>query len=322
MIAALAFLLLAAPAQDEISKILERLKTDDAAQRRTALAELHARGEAGVAAAIRALGGPASAPSERITALLKQLASKAWKERDEAMQGLIRLGRPAKPALEALPADADPEVAWRVRSALAEIAERAGREDAIDELRGGALCEFLGEAGDAGAVGPLLGILDAGPADARPELKLRAADALGKLAGRLQPRQAEQTADLVLGMLEKSVSPLQKALLIRVLGRLRAPACVRPLSALLADRSEKNLHLKRACLAALGQTGDAAALRAVIEALRSDDAYVRQAAAAVLEEATGAPPGIDPRATAEENHEAVGRLREWWAKKYSRAWED
>src|SRR5438876_3905290 len=179
-------------------------------------------------------------------------------------------------------------------------------------MRNIALCEFLGEAGDARAVGTLLRILASGPADPRPDLKIRAADALGKLAGRLQPAQGEAAADTVLAMLEKSASALQKGLLIRVLGRLRSPSSVRPLSALLADRSEKNLHLKRACLAALGQTGEPAALRAVIESLRSDDPYVRQAASAVLEEAMGGPTGIDPRAEVEENRDAIAKLRAWW----------
>jgi HEAT repeat protein len=95
---------------------------------------------------------------------------------------------------------------------------------------------------------------------------------------------------------------------------------VRPLTALLAHRSEKNLHLKRACLAALGQTGEASALRAVIETLNSPDPYLRQAAAAAIAEASGAPSGVDPRLTAEENRESVAKLREWWEKKFKRAW--
>lgn len=311
------------PAQDkdDVEKIVESLKTEEAPQRRAALEQLLQRGAPGVAAALRALEGASPAPAERIAALLKQLAARTWKERDEAMQSLVRLGRSAQSGLEALPADGDPEVVWRVKAALSEIAERAGREDLLEEIRNVALCEFLGEAGDAGAVGTLLRILAAGAPDQKPELKLRAADALGKLAGRLQPAQAEDAADKVLAMLEKSGSPLQKGLLIRVLGRLRSPSCVRPLSALLGDRSEKNLHLKRACLAALGQTGDAQALRAVIETLRSDDPYLRQAASAALEEASGAPAGIDPRGTAEENREAVAKLRAWWAKKFNRPWE-
>ena len=320
----LAFLLLASavvPLQDEADKLVDSLKTEDAAQRRASLEKLSERGAAAVAAALRALEGASPAPAERITALLRQLASKKWKERDEAMQAFIRLGRTAKAGLEAVAADGDPEVVWRVKAALAEISERAGREDLLEELRNAALCEFLGEAGDARAVAPLLRILGSAAPDPRPDLKLRAADAVGKLAARLQPAQVESAADQVLAMLEKAVSPLQKGLLIRVLGRLRSPSCVRPLSALLADRSEKNLHLKRACLAALGQTGDPAALRAVIEALRSEDPYVRQAAALVLEEATGGPTGLDARLGADENRDAMTRLQTWWSKKFNRAWE-
>jgi HEAT repeat protein len=256
-----------------------------------------------------------------VAALLKQLASKGWKERDEAMQALVRLGRPAKSGLEGVPSDGDPEVVWRVKAALSEIAERAGREDLLEQLRNAALCEFLGETGDARAVGPLLRLLGSGGVDPKPELKLRVADALGKLSGRLQAAEIEAAADQVLAMLEKTASPLHKGLLIRVLGRLRSPSCVRPLSALLADRSEKNLHLKRACLAALGQTGDPTALRAVIESLRADDPYVRQAAAAVLDEVTGGPTGIDPRGGSEENREAIAKLHGWWEKKFGRAWE-
>jgi HEAT repeat protein len=311
----------AEPLQDDIEKAVEALKTEDAAQRRGALEGLLKRGAAAVPPALRALEGASPAAPERIAALLRQLASKGWKERDEAMQALVRLGRSAKAGLEAVPAEGDPEVVWRVKAALAEIQERAGREDLLEELRNAALCEFLGEAGDARAVGPLLRVLSAPGGESRPELKLRAADALGKLAGRLAAAQSEDAAERVLALLEKTPSPLQKGLLIRVLGRLRSPACVRPLSALLADRSEKNLHLKRACLAALAQTGDAAALRAVIETLGSADPYLRQAAAAALDEASGAPSGFDPRLTAEENREAVAKLQAWWTKKFNRAWE-
>src|SRR5206468_592925 len=170
-----------------------------------------------------------------------------WKERDEAMQSLVRLGRAAKAGLEALPADGDPEVVWRVKAALAEIAERAGREDLLEEMRNIALCEFLGEAGDARAVGTLLRILAAGPADPRPDLKIRAAYALGQLAGRLQPAQGDASARTLLALLAR-------------------------------------------------------------------------AASAVLEEPTGAPSGIDPRAAGDENREAIAKMRAWWEKKFGRTW--
>jgi HEAT repeat protein len=308
--------------QDDAEKAVEALKTEDAVQRRAALEELQKRGAAALPFVLRALEGASPEAPERLAALLRQLAAKTWKERDEAMRALVRLGRSAKSGLEAVPSEGDPEVVWRVKAALAEIQDRAGREDLLEELRNGALCELLGESGDARGVPPLLRILGAAGAGAesRPDLRLRAADALGKLAGRLQGAQADDAAERVLALLEKTPSPLQKGLLIRVLGRLHSPACVRPLTALLADRSEKNLHLKRACLAALGQTGDASALRAVIETLGSPDPYLRQAAAAAIAEASGAPSGVDPRLSAEENREPVAKLREWWEKKFKRAW--
>lgn len=309
------------PPQDPSDKAVEALKTEEAALRRAALEDLRRLGAPAVPSAIRALEGAAPASPERLAALLRQLAAKTWKERDEAMQGLIRLGRSAKAGLEAVPAGGDPEVVWRVKSALAEIQDRAGREDLLEELRNSALCEFLGEEGDARAVAPLLGALAAGGSEQRPELKIRAADALGKLAARLQPAQAEDATDKVLALFERTPSPLQKGLLIRVLGRLHSPSCVRPLSALLRDRSEKNLHLKRSCLSALARTGDAAALRAVIETAGSADPYLRQAAAAALEEVPGPPPAIDPRVLPEENREALDKLQSWWSKKFGKSWE-
>ncbi|HXX94853.1 MAG TPA: HEAT repeat domain-containing protein [Planctomycetota bacterium] len=313
----------AAPAQDDTAKAIEALKTEDAAQRRVALEGLEKRGASALPAVLRALEGASPEPPERLAGLLRQLSAKSWKDRDEAMQSLVRLGRSAKGGLEAVPAEGDPEVVWRVKAVLSEIQDRSGHEELLEELRNAALCEFLGEAGDPRGVAPLLKILTApGAADARPELKLHAADALGKLAAGLEKGQAEDAADRVLALLEKTPSPIQKSLLIRVLGRLRSPATVRPLSALLADRSEKNLHLKRACLAALAQTGDASALRAVIETLGSSDPYLRQSAAQALGEASGAPTGFDPRGGAEENRESVHRIREWWEKKFKRSWTD
>ena len=54
----------------------------------------------------------------------------------------------------------------------------------------------------------------------------------------------------------------------------------------------------------------------------ADDVYVRQGAAAALEELSGDGFGYDPRATAEANLEAVGKFRAWGAAKYGKAWED
>jgi HEAT repeat protein len=306
----------------DVGTLLEALRSEDPAERRRALEALRARGAEAVPAAARALSSASPDPSARVADLVRALASPDWKERDRAMRELARLGRPALGALEAQAGAADPEVAWRVRTAAAEIRARAGREERADELRAILLCEFLGEAGDSRGVPPLLEILNAGPPGGRPELRRRAAEALGRLREHLSPAQAAEAAERVLAMLETAPSPRDRSLLVKVLARLGTPAGVRPLAALLADRSEKNVNLKRSCMAALAASGDPRGLRAVIETLSDPEVYLRQAAAAVLAERAGEDFGFDPRATAEENREALGRARAWWSRTFGRPWED
>ncbi len=323
MHAASALFLAVALRQEDPDRLVDRLRTEDPSERRRATQELLRAGAAALPAAVRALAKEAPDPAPRVAELVARLSSRAWKERAEAMRDLARMGRPARAALEGHAASGDPEVAWRVRTALAEIQERAEREEQLEELRDTALCEVLGELGDARAVGPLLRILLAGgAADPRPELRRRAAEALGKLRGAMEPAQADQAAGRVLAMLERTPAAREKSALVKALGDLRAPAAIRPLAALLADRSEKDLNLKRACLAALAVSGDPRGAKAVVDALLADEVYLRQGAAALLEELSGAPSGFDPRLTAEENRAAIEKLRAWWSKKFGRPWEE
>jgi HEAT repeat protein len=97
---------------------------------------------------------------------------------------------------------------------------------------------------------------------------------------------------------------------------------VRPLAALLADRSEKNVHLKRSCMAALAAIGHGKGVRAIVEALSADDVYVRQGAGAVLEDLAGDAFGYDPRATADENKAAIDKFRSWGVSKHGKSWDD
>jgi HEAT repeat protein len=307
---------------DEIEALVLRLATEVPAERRRALEELEKLGPQAVPAALRALENTAPNPAAQVAVLIRQLGSRKWKERDQAMQALVRLGRSAKPLLEEQAASGDPEVAWRVRAALAEIRDRAGRDEMLEELRNAALCDFLGEVGDARGVPLLLRLLAGNAPEPRPDLRLRAANALGKLRPQMEPAQVEEAADHILALLETPSPPLAKGLLIRALGRLRSPACVRPLSALLADRSEKNLDLKRAALAALGEVGNAKGLKAVIEALRSDDPYVRQGAGAVLEEVRGVAGGFNAALPPADNRAALEDYRAWWSKKFGQEWEN
>ncbi len=307
-----------AAVQEGPQAALDRLGSDDPAERRRAQDELFRRGAEGVSLALQALETSAPDPAPQVERWVKQLSSPKWMDRDEAMRALVGLGRPAKGALEAKARSGDPEVAWRVRAALAEVQERAGREDARDEARNLAICELLGESGDARGVAPVLRFLETGG----PELKLRAAAAAGRLRDRMDGAQAEEAAGRVLGLLDKASGPLPKSVVIRALGRLRASPALRPLAQLVADRNERNVHVKLAALAALAEGGDPRGLKAVVDALLMDDPYVRQGAAGVLERVSGAPLGFDARAGIEENRAAIEKARAWWAKRAGREWED
>jgi HEAT repeat protein len=239
---------------------------------------------------------------------VKALGSDAWTERDRALRELCALGRTAREALAKRTGEADPEVAWRVRAALAEIEERAVRDERLDELRDGALADLLGELGDPRGAAPLLALLRDGPAERRTDAKIRAATALGKLRAGLSDAQAEEVAERALGLLGDASEPRERAVLVRALGRLRAPAGLRPLAALLANRSEKDVHLRAEALRALAQSSDPAALRAVVEAIDADDPWVRGAAAAALAALAGEP--VD----------AAG-ARAWWSKRFGKPWD-
>ncbi len=310
-----------APGRDDLEALLDRLKTEDPAERLKALEDLRGRGAEAVPAAIRGLdAGPADL-KERIEALVRKLSSKRWKERDEAARSLIDLGRRARPALDEARGSDDPEVLWRVRAALDAIKDREGRDERLERARAAALCGFLGEAGDARAIRPLLGLAGGGA----PEVRLGAAEALGRLRGRMEAAQAEEAAERVLEALSDPQYPsegTEKARLIRVLGRLRSPACVGPLAALLGDRSEKNIHVKRLAMATLAAVGGAPALRALVDALLSEEVYLRQGAAALLGELAGEGFGYDPRASLEANREAILKARAWWSKRFGKGWEE
>jgi HEAT repeat protein len=321
MTSAVAFLLLLVLQDPSVETLLDQLRTEDASERRRIQSELARRGGAAVPAMVRALEIASPRPEEEVARLLKKLGSTSWKERSEATAGLVRLGRSAVPLLEARLAAADPEAAWRLRSAVAEIREKAGQDELLEEARSAALCDVLGQSGDPRASAALLKVLSGDGPEKRQQLKLRAAQALGLLRGAMSGPQADEAADRVLQVLERMPGPLEKAMLLKALGRIGSPAAVRPLAALMADRSEKNVHLKRSCAAALAALGHPRGVRAVVDALGADDVYVRQAAEAALEELAGQDFGYDPLATAEENRAAIAKVRAWGAAKYGKDWE-
>ncbi len=308
-------------AGDSVEALLEQLRTDDAVVRRQAQLALVRRGADAVPTLLRALESVSPRPEEEIARLVKRLEAASWKERNEATEALVKLGRPAAALLEARLGAADAEAAWRLKAAMAEIQEKAGRDEQAEEIRGAAICDVLGQAGDGRAVAPLLRLLAADAPSKRIPLKLRACQSLGLLRNAMEAGQAEEAADRVLQVLERAPGALEKGLLIKTLGRLKVAGAARPLAALLTDRSEKNAHLKRCCITALAAIGDPRGLRAIVDALGSDEVYVRQAAGAALEELAGNAYGYDPRLNPEESREAAGKYRQWGVEKFGKDWE-
>ena len=302
-----------------VSELIDRLRTNDGAARRKARRALLDRGGAAVEAAVRALGAETPDLEERVGTLVASLGSNRWQEREQATRTLAGLGRFAREALEKHRSAEDAEVAWRVRDALVVIEASAGREARLERLRDAALCEFLGEAGDGRGVAPLLRILSAHQSP--EEVGWRAAEALGRLRRQLTEEQVDGAAHRVLAILAAGLPALEKARLVKALADLRSPVCVLPLAALVADRSEKDLNLKRGAMIALAATGEAAGFRAVIDALLSENPWLREAASAVLAEATGGEAVIDPRVGPDGNRAAIGRLRTWWEERFKRPWE-
>lgn len=305
--------------QEDVESILERLRSGDASERLRALEDLRAAGAGMVPAAIRALEGGQVGLREKVGALLKRLSSESWKDRHGAARALVRLGRAARPMLEAASESSDPEVSWRVRDILAELGEGEGLEEDREGAQTAALCTLLGEAGDGRAIRTLLGLLASG----RPEVRLASAEALGRLRDRMGPQEAAEAAEGVLeifGGVRHPPGAAEKARLLRVLGDLQSPAGVRPLEALLADRGERDVHVKRMAVAALAAIGDAASLRVVVKALGSEEVYVRQAAAVRLREVAGEDFGIDPMDPAEAGGKAVLRARAWWSGRFGEPW--
>lgn len=308
----------------KISEILDRLRSADLRTRRAAEADLAAAGAAAVPAALRTLARESPGLEAQIDALVKRLASPAWKDRDAAATELVRLGRKARTRISTHEGAPDPEVAWRVKSVLAELQEQEKGEVTADLRQDAALCRFLGGAGDARAVDLLLaapGRTEGGAPEAVLDLRRSAIEGLAGLRASLTAEQADRTTEEALKLFASDRRDrMTFAILLRTLGKLKSPAAVRPLTRLLDDPAEKDLHLKRGAMAALAAIGDASGVQAVALVLRSDEPYLREAALQVLADAAGTDFGIDPGAGPAPD-EAFGRVRGWWEKKYGRGWD-
>ncbi len=299
-------------------------------EERKALDALLDRGKRAVPPAIEVLEDTRHGLKEQVEDLVGKLASREWKDRDAAQKSIVRLGRHAREFLQAHEGNADAEVAWRVKAALAEIEERERDEAAYEYLRNAGLCEFLGlmAEGDAKAVELLLKQLETPPttnpslADAHLALRVRAAEALGRLRASLADAKANDVAEHALEMLKKNRDRRQCIALVQTLGRLKSEVAVTPLDSLVDDPERRDVHLKRAAMRALSAIGDPRGVARVIKSLASEDVYLRDAAIEVLAETAGQDFGLDARQAPDAAREKIRAAQAWWEKKYGREWSE
>jgi HEAT repeat protein len=320
-----ALLLIIIPRQEEgVPALLERLQSTDPAERRAAERGLADAGTPAVPALRRALARDDAGIEDRVDALVKKLGSASWKEREEASRAIARLGGAARPRLRTHEASPNPEVAWRVKSILAELKELETGELAGALYADAALCRLLGAAGDGASADLILKAL-ARAAGGSPEGALdarrSAVEALAALRPSLTPEQADRATGEGLKLLAEQRDRRTTGAVLRALGKLRSPGATPPLAMLLEDASVKDLHLKRGAMAALVALDQPAGVRAVARALRSDEPYLREAAVQTLSPAAGTDFDIDP-AAGPAPEAAFAKVRAWWERRYNRKWDE
>lgn len=293
---------------------VEKLRSPESADRAAAEQTLRKAGTKAVPVLLRVLEDDQTGLKEKVAEHVKALSSPDWKKRDEAMRGIVKLGRHALRYLGDHENAADPEVAWRVKAAIAELEDRSGMEEKEEQARNAVLVRILGELEDPRAVPVLLRSLSATDFD----LRLSAAESIAKVRDHLQPKQADEAAERVVELCRETKQDLYRCLLIKTLGALRSSVATPSLALLLRSKDERNSNVRRNAVAALAKIGDDAALRAVVESLSDDDVYVRHAALQQLEPLAGGAFGYDPRAA--DHEDALRKFRAWWEAKTGKSW--
>ncbi|MBI2930868.1 MAG: HEAT repeat domain-containing protein [Planctomycetes bacterium] len=310
-----------APKDDKSTlELIEELKSADPVARRKALDALRDRGPEAVPAVLSVLADERLGLDEQIDGIVLKLSNKDWKTRDAAHRALVRFGRHARPRLQTHEDAEDPEVAWRVKAVLAEIEEKERDEATLEYFRNASLCEFLGSCGDSRAVPQLLKHLEQA-ASTNPSLaevqflaQARAAEALGRLRSTLSDDQVEGVVELVIELLAANRDRRSGVVLIQTLGHLRSRTVVTPLLSLVKDGDRCDVHLKRVALRALAEIDDPRGVAGIIEAMASEDVYLRDGAVEALSEIAGQDFGVDPRRSADSAQ--LEAARKWWQDKY------
>jgi hypothetical protein len=193
----------------------------------------------------------------------------------QAMETLVKIGKPAVPALSAALKDGDPYVRERAATALGEIGDvsavpvlNAALKDSDSTVRRMA-AGALGEIGDASAAPALSEALK----NSDSTVRLMAASALGKIG--------DVSTVRALSAALKDGDPHVRNRAAWALGKIGDPSTVPALSTSLKDGDP---HVRVGAAWALREIGDVSAVPALSEALKNSDSTVRSTAAGALGE--------------------------------------
>ncbi len=299
--------------EEPLQKAFDGLRVQDKKRRLAAEEQIRAAGKAALPFALRALEGGDPGVKKRVDLLVKKLSLPSWEERDRAMRDLIEIGFPVLSLLEDHYGTPDPEVSWRLRVIQARLRETIVRGKEDENRRKVFLLEVIGNTNSRKAVPLLLEYLE----DPEFAIQIAAARSLSRLVGLMKKTEVDATAGRVVDLLRGRTRALDRARLVRILGRLGAPVSVKPLAGLLLDQGEPDVHLLRNVLVALSKIGTAAALHAVICCIDDARLYIRYAAQQVLEEISGRKSAFDPRGG---NKDAATLYRKWWEEEFGKSW--
>lgn len=308
------FLFLLLPAQEdaEADAWLEKLRGRES-ERREAVERLKSMGAAGLPGVLHALRGGGEGLEERVNEIVTRLSSPEWKVRDGAGRELASLGEGARKILEKLQKNSDPEVAWRIRAALAEMQKKEREREGVECARLAALCEILGEIGNDECLPDLIRL------GGHPQgtIRLQAALALGRCgAGRPSPKAAEEIVACLIRILSEERDPRAQALLLRSLGRFPSPGAFEAIRRVALDSRQKDVSLRETAVRVLATLGTAEAWESVLEVLSDESPILRDASCEAVVGAAGSSFGFDPQKVPAGQEEALRKIRGWWEGKF------
>ena len=237
---------------------------------------------------------PTPQRQKQVTALIEQLASASFAEREAAMKQLLRMPGLPIAQLSAATESEDPEVRWRSREILQQS------EGQSSQAIYAALKVLAAEAEDAPPAGAVAVVLAAIPLCSQSHLKAAAREALVASA-------RSQDTSALRGALANGNSE-QRVAVAAVLTSLLEDDQRASLYPLLSDRDDAvALEVARG----LADVGEKKAMASLVRLLNSEDNQVRTSAVVTLRGLTGKYMGYAAYEPADKRYEAVKKWNTW-----------